>query len=237
MSGKRRGPGPPPRPYHTITFDCYGTLIDWEGGISEAFLAAAGAAGVTLERAAVLAAYAQVEPAVEAGAFRSYREVLTETAAEVARRLGWRLAPGAARFLAESLPAWKPFADTAPALQELRNAGYALGILSNVDDDLLAGTLRHLPVSFDLLITAQQVKSYKPAAGHFVATQQRLRGRRWLHAAQSYFHDVAPAVALGIPVVWVNRKGERPAGAARPDAEVPDLDGLVEWLERVSGER
>lgn len=216
--------------YEVITFDCYGTLIDWESGIAEAFLAAAGADGVTLDRRAVLTAYAQVEPVVEAGPFRPYRDVLAETAVEVARRLGWRLEPGAARFLPESLPAWRPFRDTGPALQRLRSAGYALGILSNVDDDLLAGTRRHFPVSFDLLVTAQQVGSYKPAHGHFLEVRRRLAGRRWLHAGQSYFHDVEPAAALGIPVVWVNRKGERPGGAVRPDGEVRDLAELVDWL-------
>lgn len=222
----------PTRPFDIITFDCYGTLIDWETGIAEAFLAAARAQGVTLDGGGVLAAYAQVEPAVEAGAFRLYREVLAETAAEVARRLGWRLTREAARFLPESLPRWKPFPDTGPALQALRSAGYTLGILSNVDDDLLAGTRRHFPVGFDLVITAQQVGSYKPAFGHFLEARRWSAGRRWLHAAQSYFHDVAPAAALGIPVVWINRKGERPTGAARPAGEVPDLLGLIEWLDR-----
>jgi FMN phosphatase YigB (HAD superfamily) len=101
-----------------------------------------------------------------------------------------------------------------------------------VDDDLLAGTRRHFPVRFDLLVTAQQVGSYKPAAGHFLEARRRLAGQRWLHAAQSYFHDVEPAVALGIPVIWINRKGERPAGAARPTAQVTTLAELVDWLDR-----
>lgn len=219
-------------PFDVITFDCYGTLIDWESGIAEAFLEAARADGVTLERGAVLAAYAEVEPAVEAAGYRRYRDVLSETAVEVARRLGWGRTRKGARFLPESLPRWRPFPDSGPALEALRSAGYALGILSNVDDDLLAGTRRHFPVSFDLLVTAEQVGSYKPAQGHFLEARRRLSGRRWLHAAQSYFHDIEPAAALGVPVVWVNRKGERPGGAARPDGEVGGLAGLVEWLER-----
>jgi 2-haloacid dehalogenase/putative hydrolase of the HAD superfamily len=214
-----------------ITFDCYGTLIDWETGIAEAFLGAARKGGRALDRGAVLAAYAEIEPTVEASGYRRYREVLTDTAVEVAGRLGWRLDRDRARFLAESLPGWRPFADTGPALMALRERGYRLGVLSNVDDDLLAGTRRHFPVGFDLLVTAQQVGSYKPAAGHFLEARRRLAQQRWLHAAQSYFHDVEPAVALGIPVVWINRKGERPAGAARPDAEVTTLTGLVTWLD------
>lgn len=219
-------------PYDVITFDCYGTLIDWETGIAEALLGSARAAGIAPEREAVLAAYAEIEPGVEAGGYRSYREVLTDTAVEVARRLGWRLDRDRAGFLAESLPDWKPFPDTAPALSALRERGYRLGILSNVDDDLLAGTRRHFPVGFDLLVTAQQVGSYKPAPGHFLEARRRLPGERWLHAAQSYFHDVEPAAALGIPVVWVNRKREGPAGTARPDAQVATLAELVSWLDR-----
>ncbi len=219
------------RPYDVITFDCYGTLIDWETGIAEAFLGAARAAGKGLERQAVLAAYADVEPGVEASGYRRYREVLTDTAVEVARRLGWPLERDRARFLAESLPAWRPFPDTNPSLAALAARGYRLGILSNVDDDLLAGTCRQLSASFDLLITAEQVGSYQPAPGHFLEARKRLSGSRWLHAAQSYFHDVEPAGALAVPVVWVNRKREPPAGAARPEGAVTDLTGLVGWLD------
>jgi 2-haloacid dehalogenase/putative hydrolase of the HAD superfamily len=219
-------------PYDVITFDCYGTLIDWETGIAEAFLGAARGEGRAADRDAVLAAYGEIEPAVEARAYRSYRDVLTDTAVEVGRRLGWPLTRARAAFLAESLPAWKPFPDTDPSLLSLQRRGYRLGILSNVDDDLLAGTRRHLSARFDLLITAQQVGSYKPAAGHFLEARKRLAGQRWLHAAQSYFHDVVPCAALGIPVVWVNRKGEPPAGSARPTGEVATLAELVSWLDR-----
>jgi len=219
--------------YEVITFDCYGTLIDWEAGIAEAFRTAARADGVALDPQAVLAAYASLEPAVQARGYLPYREVLARTAAEVAARLGWQMPAERRGFLAESLPAWPPFPDTNPALQALAARGYALGILSNVDDDLLAGTLEHLQVRFDFLVTAQQVRSYKPAAGHFLAAGRRLAGRRWLHVAQSLFHDVAPAMALGIPVVWVNRKAEPPP-APRPTAEVRDLGELVEWIEQAS---
>ncbi len=218
------------RAYDIITFDCYGTLIDWEGGIWEAFTQAAAADGVKLDRAALLRAYAEVEPAVEAEAYRSYRAVLTETARRVAARLGWSLPKDRAGFLAESLPRWRPFADTNPALERLVAAGYRLGILSNVDDDLLAGTRRHLTAKFDLLITAQQVGSYKPAHGHFLRARERIGGERWLHAAQSYFHDVVPARALGIPVAWINRKGETATGTARPDRELRTLADLAAWL-------
>lgn len=222
------------RPYDIITFDCYGTLIDWEGGISTAFLAAAGRDGVRLDRVGVLEAYAEAEPVVEAEAFRSYRAVLTETARRVGERLGWPLGEERAAFLAESLPSWQPFADTNPALERLTAAGYRLGILSNVDDDLLTETRRHFKVRFDLLVTAQQVGSYKPAHGHFETARQRLGNRSWLHAAQSYFHDVAPARARGIPVAWINRKGERAPGGERLDREFHTLTELADWLDELS---
>ncbi|HWP38157.1 MAG TPA: HAD family hydrolase [Gemmatimonadales bacterium] len=220
------------QPYDVVTFDCYGTLIDWETGISEAFISAAARDGVSLERSAVLQAYAEIEPVVEAETFRPYREVLAETAVRVAGRLGWGMGRARAEFLPHSLPAWRPFADTNPALERLHAAGLRLGILSNVDDDLLAGTRRHFTVPFDLIVTAAQVRSYKPAPGHFVTARERLGNVAWLHAAQSWFHDVNPAAALGIPVAWVNRKSEPAGGGAKPVVEVTTLTELADWLLR-----
>jgi 2-haloalkanoic acid dehalogenase type II len=216
--------------YDIITFDCYGTLIDWEAGISEAFLAAARADGIALERESVLAAYAELEPVVQAEAFREYRAVLKETARRIALRLGWPLDERKAAFLAESLPHWPPFADTNPALERLAAAGYRLGILSNVDDDLLAGTLRHFHVGFDLIVTAYQVSDYKPSPAHFLTARARIGDGRWLHAAQSYFHDIVPARALGIPTAWINRKREAAPDGGHPSRELATLAELAEWL-------
>lgn len=220
------------RRWEVLTFDCYGTLIDWERGIGDAFRAAAAASGFALDVGMALAAYHEIEPRVEAEAFRSYRAVLTETARRVARRLGWPLAEERAGFLAESLPGWPPFPDTNAALGRLRQGGYRLGILSNVDDDLLAGTRRHFTTAFDpeLIVTAQQVGSYKPAPGHFETARQRIAGRPWLHVAQSLFHDVAAARALGIPVVWINRKGEVAAGGSGAEREFRSLADCADWL-------
>ena len=133
------------RRFDVVTFDCYGTLIDWESGIAGAFETALGAG---IARAELLAGYAKIEPVVEAGPFLAYRDVLGETARRVAEELGRTLAPGAERFLADSLPSWQPFADTNPALETLSAAGIRLGILSNVDDDLIAATRRHFTVDF-----------------------------------------------------------------------------------------
>jgi 2-haloalkanoic acid dehalogenase type II len=218
------------RPYDVVTFDCYGTLVDWEEGIASAFVREAAEDGVVLDRARVLAAYHELEPEIEASGYRPYREILAATAVRVAQRLGWPLTVDRARFLPESLARWKPFPDTNPALERLVRVGYRLGILSNVDDDLLVATRRHLGVLFDVVVTAQQVRSYKPAHGHFEEARRRIGDARWLHAAQSFFHDVVPARALGIPVAWINRKRESASGGITPDLELHDLTGLADAL-------
>ena len=217
------------RPYDVITFDCYGTLIDWDGGIQAAFARAVAETSAGLDPRHVLEVYEEVEAEVEAERYRRYREVLTETTRRIARRLGWALPEARAEFLAESLPRWIPFPDTNAALERLFKAGYRLGILSNVDDDLLAGTRKHFTVPFDLIVTAQQVGSYKPAAGHFVTARERIGSDRWLHAAQSHFHDVTPARRHGIASAWINRK-HLVRGEPRPDRELHSLTELADWL-------
>jgi 2-haloacid dehalogenase/putative hydrolase of the HAD superfamily len=217
------------RPYDIVTFDCYGTLIDWDSGIAGAFARAVAETGGRLDPRRVLEAYEEIEPVVEAERYRSYREVLTESARRVAAQLGWELPETKVGFLAESLPFWIPFPDTNAALERLFRAGYQLGILSNVDDDLLAGTRKHFTVPFDLIVTAQQVRSYKPAPGHFLTARERIGGRRWLHAAQSHFHDVTPARRHGVPVAWINRK-RQVRGEPRPDRELYTLTELADWL-------
>ena len=213
-----------------ITFDCYGTLVDWEDGIRRAFEEAAGEAGRTIPEGYAVRAHAEIEPEVEASGYRSYREVLGETATRIGAGLGWKLGREEADFLATSVPFWEPFPDTNTALVRLADAGFALGILSNVDDRLLDATCQHFPVHFELLVTAEQVRSYKPAQAHFLAARKRIGERRWLHAAQSYFHDVVPAKQLGIPVAWVNRKGESAGPEGPPLHEIPDMSALADWL-------
>ena len=218
------------RAYDVVTFDCYGTLIDWERGIRDAFSAAAFAMRLPMDPEAAVRLYVEIEAAVEAGAYRRYHAVLAETARRIATRLGWPLPESRAGFLAESMPAWPPFPDTNPALRRLVDAGYRLGILSNVDDDLLAWTRRHLAVPFEIVITAQQAGSYKPTPRHFTMARELIGGVPWLHAAQSYFHDVIPARALGIPVAWINRKSETAPDGGKPDRECRTLTELADWL-------
>lgn len=216
--------------FDIITFDCYGTLIDWRRGITDAFQRAAAQDGVRLDPVAVLRAYSAIEPLVEHERYRNYRDVLQETAARVARMLGWALAFERAGFLATSLPTWRPFPDANPALERLRDSGYRLGILSNVDDDLLAETRKHFTVAFDLVITAQQLRSYKPAPAHFLAAREQTAGLRWLHAAQSNLHDILPTNTLGIENAWINRLGESPLPGGVPSQEFPSLTELADWL-------
>jgi 2-haloalkanoic acid dehalogenase type II len=212
------------RPYDIITFDCYGTLIDWEAGIRGAF------AGAGLDADAALAAYTEIEPVAERETYRRYRDVLTATARAVAERLGVPIAE--ASFLADSLPSWTPFADTNAALERLKAAGIRLGILSNIDDDLLAATRKHFTVPFDLIVTAQEMRSYKPAEPHFRTARERIGNARWLHAAQSNFHDIVPANALGIDTAWINRHGEPARPGGTPKFEFRNLTQLADAVAR-----
>jgi 2-haloacid dehalogenase/putative hydrolase of the HAD superfamily len=216
--------------YDVITFDCYGTLIDWEAGIAGAFLQAAADDGVTFTRAEILRAYADVEHRVQAEGYRTYREILRDTATRVAKVLGWPIGSERAGFLAESLPEWQPFPDTNPSLERLVNAGCRLGILSNIDDDLLAETRKHFTVDFDIVVTAQQVRSYKPGHAHFLTARELIGPSRWLHAAESNFHDIVPTNVLGIDNAWINRQHQPELPGGTPKFKFDDLAGLADAI-------
>jgi 2-haloacid dehalogenase len=203
-----------------VSFDCYGTLVDWNRGITAAMESVAPGRGKELR-----ALYERVEPEVQAERpFRRYREVLAEGLRRSARLAGIELAPDDENALAASLPGWPVFADVGPALGALRDAGHHIAVLSNVDPDLFAGTRERLPAEIDLVVTAADVESYKPGVAHFDRFRE-LTGAapdEWVHAACSWFHDISPAHRLGIRAVWVDRdRGtEDPALAA---AVIPDL--------------
>jgi len=215
-----------------ITFDCYGTLIDWEGGV-------AGALAPFLPRPAdprtLAARYIAVEAQVEHEAYRPYRDVLAEASARLMRALGHPLPPGRERVLPESLPCWPAFPEVPEALRALRNAGYRLAILSNVDRDLIAASLRHLGIEPDLVITAEDSRSYKPAPGHWRLFEERSGAspRRTVHVAASLFHDIVPATALGYRTAFINRRGE-PVTGARPMRVLPDLAGLPQAIAEIT---
>jgi 2-haloacid dehalogenase len=219
--------------FSVITFDCYGTLINWEVGILGALQPILKKYGRSLSDAGILELYSTFEPQIQSGPYRPYREVL----AEIVRRFGAKLVftPTQQEIdsLAESIKDWPPFGDTSAGLRKLKTK-YKLAIISNIDDDLLAYSLRLIGVPFDFLITAQQAKSYKPSHNNFNLALKKigLPKEKVLHAAESLYHDVAPANELGIANVWVNRRGGKPGAtkdvAARPNLEVPDLKTLAE---------
>lgn len=216
--------------YHWITFDCYGTLIDWENGISAAFEKVAIANGVPFDRVRTLKLYHKYEHEEEA-AYRKYRDVLSRVARRICFDIGLPLT--SLEFLVDSQQRWRPFPDTNDALQRLARK-HKLGILSNIDNDLLALTRRHLTVNIDLIVTAENVASYKPGLKHFEEARRKIGGAPWIHAAQSFFHDIQPAYHLGIDSAWINRHLE-----SLKDPEVnplfngPDLASFANWIEGV----
>src|SRR5271166_1976284 len=225
--------------FTTISFDCYGTLIDWEAGILPALRSVLATHGQSLPDAAILELYGEFEAEAESGAYQSYREVLQSVVRAFADRLHFEASSAELRSLHESVPAWPPFPDTVVALRELQKR-YKLVVISNIDSDLFAETQKHLGIQFDGVITAEQARSYKPSTNNFQMALRTLAlsPDRLLHAAQSIYHDVVPARSLGIATVWVNRKSARPgfgavrastalASERRPDLEVPDLASLV----------
>ena len=210
----------------TLTFDCYGTLIDWSAGLRSALGRIFGeAAG---RDATLIDAYVETEAEVEAGEHRLYREVLAETVRRLASCLQVDLPPGREDWLAEALPAWTPFADTNEALRRLKRR-FRLGVLSNVDRDLFSGTARHFAVDFDFVITAEDVGSYKPAPGHFQRLiESHAPAETVVHVGQSPYHDGVPAEAFGLPFVWINRYAQENRTGVRPDLEFPDLRSLAD---------
>lgn len=209
-----------------ITFDCYGTLIDWETGMLAALRPLFCRNGKIVSDEKLLEIYGEAEAEVEAGPYQRYRTVLSETVQAMGRALGVDITAQDGRQFAASVALWEPFPDTVACLQALARR-YKLGIISNIDDDLFAGTQRKLEVKFDLIVTAEQVQSYKPSLRNFREALRRsgLSKDEVLHAGQSVYHDIVPASFLGIKNVWVNRPSIRPgAGAAKPASAQPQFE-------------
>lgn len=211
--------------YEVLTFDCYGTLIDWESGILSALHRILSAHGKVIEDATILKLYGDFEQRSEEGEFHPYHSVLESVVRRFGAQLGFNPTDAEARSLPDSLPTWKPWPDTVAALRQLKSR-FRLAILSNVDDDLFALTRPQLGVNFDEVITAQQAQAYKPSLKIFELALSRINApaHRVLHVGQSVYHDVIPAQALGLATVWVNRPSARPGVGAVKSAEAkPDL--------------
>ncbi len=220
--------------FKVLTFDCYGTMIDWETGIFSALRPILAAHDKRVADSGLLGLYSELEASAEQGEYLRYRDVLQSVVRGFGERLGFLPTDAEIRSLPESLPNWQPFADTVEALGKLKRR-YQLAVMSNVDDDLFAATAPKLGVAFDHVITAQQAGCYKPCIRIFKLAEERIGASReqWLHVGQSIYHDVIPAQSLGIATVWVNRRSPRPgagaakSAAAKPDLEVPDLQTLA----------
>src|SRR5215213_5209338 len=200
-----------------VTTDCYGTLIDWEKGIIDAFSKEAERDGFSFDEQKFIDRFLEVQAEIMSGSYELYAEVLRRTAVKVAGELGWELEPSRAQFLPDSVASWVPFRESNAAMDRLaKRYGDApdgkggIGIISNIDDKLLGISRRHLRTELDLVVTAQQVRSYKPDPVHFREAARRIGGKKgWLHIASGYASDIAPLLKMNVPVIWVNRHNEK----------------------------
>ena len=212
------------------TFDCYGTLVDWNGGIRAELEELFG-----VRRAdELLTRYHELEPKIQAAKpGSSYREVLTITLERLAAETGLAVPEGETSALARSLPSWPVFEDVRPGLAEARSRGWRLVILSNTDRDLIDDSIEALGVPFETSIVASEIGSYKPAHRHWEVFYEQTGAdpARHVHVAQSVYHDIAPAAELGIPTIWINRQGE--SSDARPARTLTGLAGLADALDEL----
>ncbi|MFN8161856.1 MAG: HAD-IA family hydrolase [Solirubrobacterales bacterium] len=213
-----------------VTTDCYGTLIDWEKGILDACRKEADKDGLSFEDGPFLERFFEVQAEIMGGSYELYAEVLRRTIVKVAGEIGWEIEPSRAQFLPDSVAYWPPFRETNAAMDRLAKR-YEIGIISNIDDKLLGISRNHLRTDLDLVVTAQQVRSYKPDPTHFKECARRIGGKKgWLHIGCSYANDVAPLLKMNVPVIWVNRHGEKLEGRKPPGAEVKTFREAVKKL-------
>jgi 2-haloacid dehalogenase len=222
--------------FDAITFDCYGTLIDWEAGLSRYLQPLLGAHDCHVVESFLFDFYGRTEAALQAGPYRRYRQILEAVLAALGERLGFRPSAQALADFPQSIADWLPFPDTVPALQALAGR-YQLGVISNIDDDLFELTRPRLGVDFKHVVTAAQVGAYKPDPRPFATAIARfgVPKQRILHVAQSLYHDIAPASALGLNTVWIDRhdghgSGATPSADATPTWKLRNLSELAEAL-------
>ena len=216
--------------FQLLTFDCYGTLIDWGTGIATALQKLLVARGRNLSDRQIMQLFAEFEAEAEGGEYMTYREVMKYVVRKVGERLDFQPTQSELDSLWISIKDWQPFPDTVEALQWLKQK-YKLGVISNIDDEFFAASAQLMQVEFDYLITAEQAKSYKPSLNNFELAFKRIEIPRdkILHVAQSIYHDIIPAKSIGLSTVWVNRQGLDATlpTTGSPDIEVPDMKTLV----------
>jgi 2-haloacid dehalogenase len=219
-----------PKTVEWVTFDVYGTLIDWESGIWQAFKKEAARDGFPLEehvnKDKLIDLFHEVSRDVEGGSYEMYAEVLRQTAVRIAKEIEWPLEPSRSGFLPDSVANWRPFRETGPQIRKvLASKTVQSGLIANMDDKLLGITRRHIPGDYDLVVTAQQVRSYKPDPAHFNEFARRVGSKKnWVHITSSYYHDVEPCLKLKVPVIYVNRRKLEPvAGQKKATEEVRTL--------------
>ncbi|MHC5762817.1 haloacid dehalogenase type II [Nostoc sp.] len=219
--------------YKALTFDCYGTLIDWENGILGVLKPLLLTHNTNLDDKQILEIFAEFEAELEKGEYIKYREVLKRVVQKFGERFGFEPTADELNLLADSIQYWLPFPDTVEALRVLKQK-FKLAIISNVDDDLFAFSAKHLEVKFDQIITAEQAKSYKLSLNNFRLAIKRidLPLKQILHVAASVYHDIVTAKSLGLSTVWVNRRADSKlntteSAVSQPDLEVPDLKTLA----------
>jgi 2-haloacid dehalogenase len=206
-----------------VTADCYGTLIDWERGILDSFQHEAERDEFSFEEGPFIERFFEIQAEIMRGSYELYAEVLRRAAVRTAKEIGWELEPSRAQFLPDSVGRWVPFREANPAMDRLSKR-YRIGIVSNIDDKLLGVSRRHLRTDLELVVTAQQVRSYKPDPAHFKECARRIGGKKgWLHITSGYETDVVPLLKMNVPVIWVNRKGEKLEGRKPPTAQVKNF--------------
>ena len=220
--------------FEVLIFDCYGTLIDWESGILSGIKPILSNHSIDLDDDQILELYAEIELKIENENYTKYKNVLRRVVQELGKRLNFKPSSYEIDCLVETFDNWMTFQDTVDALKKLKEK-YKLAILSNVDDDLFTISEKHLKVKFDYIITAEQIKSYKPSLKNFkfAINKIEISQDKIIHVAQSLYHDIVPAKELGLKTIWINRRkdkkgfGATPPASAKPDIEFPDLKSLV----------
>lgn len=215
-----------------ITFDCYGTLIDWEGGIREALKKLSGKNSFNLDLTNISDKYIKAELEIETEQYRKYHEVLQLSAKRLLKQMGFDISDADALEFADSIYNWQPFPETHDVLAELKRKGYKLIILSNIDNEIIKRSIELIGIDFDGVVTAEEVGSYKPAYGHWQEILRRLNTQKEeiLHVAASYIHDIIPATKQGFDAIWINRNSEEPTREIKPDLEFKDLRPLSNSL-------